>query len=196
MTSFNVQAEELTAHASHLDGLTDRLDTAISAAETVSMSDEAYGLLCSFLPPIVNPMEEEGAKALKAAKEGVTLTADNVRSTARDYQDTDDANAKSLKPFDEAVEVNQSAVALRGVPAVGDGGGAPQQQGTPVMEPQQRATPVLDQVSPVVEPQEQASPVLDQVSPVVEPQQQAVSPAMQVDLLAEPLRPMDRGTPA
>lgn len=168
MTSFNVQAEDLTAHASHLEGLTDRLQTAISAAETVSMSDEAYGLLCSFLPPIVNPTEEEGLNALKAAKEGVTVTADNLRSTARDYQDTDDANAKSLKPFDEAVKVNESAVALRGVPAV-DGGGAPQQQGTPVMEPQQQG---------------------------VSPQHRTAAPAMQGDLQEESLRPTDRGTPA
>jgi hypothetical protein len=136
MTSFNVQAEDLTAHASHLEGLTDRLDTAISAAQAVSMSDEAYGLLCSFLPPIVNPMEEEGMNALKAAKEGITVTADNVRSTAKDYLDTDDANADSFKTFDEAVKVNRSAVALRGVPPVG----TPQQQGTPVLEPE-RGTP-------------------------------------------------------
>lgn len=167
MTSFKVQAEDLTAHASHLEGLTDRLDTAISAAESVSMSDEAYGLLCSFLPPIVNPMEEEGINALKAAKEGVTVTADNVRSTAKDYQDTDDANADSLKPFDEAVKVNRAAVALHGVPAVDSGG--VQHQGTPVAEPQHQG---------------------------FSRQHRAASPAMQGDLRAEPLRPTERGTSA
>lgn len=134
MTSFNVFAEDLTAHASHLDGLTDRLDTAISAAEAVSMSDEAYGILCSFLPPIVNPTEEEGINALKAAREGVSATADNVRDTAKQYQETDDANADSLKPFDEAVKVKQSAVALRGVPATEGGGSAQQQAGSVRMQ--------------------------------------------------------------
>jgi excreted virulence factor EspC (type VII ESX diderm) len=117
--TFEVFAEDLTAHASHLDGLTDRIQTAISAAEQVSMSDEAYGLLCSFLPPIVNPMEQEGMDALKAAKEGVTVTADNVRKTAEQYQETDEAGADSLKPFEEAVRVRESSVALRGVPATG-----------------------------------------------------------------------------
>jgi hypothetical protein len=101
--SFEVFADDLTAHASHLDGLTDRLETAISAAQTVSMSDEAYGLLCSFLPPIVNPMEEEGMNALKAAREGVDTTADNVRTTAAHYQEADDANAESFTPFREAL---------------------------------------------------------------------------------------------
>jgi hypothetical protein len=100
--SFEVVSEELTAHGGHLDGLTDRLNTAVSAAEQVSMSDEAYGLLCSFLPPVINPMEEEGMKALKAASEGVGITADNVRSTAKQYQDTDEGNSESFDPLIEA----------------------------------------------------------------------------------------------
>jgi uncharacterized protein YukE len=94
--SYEVLPEELMAHASHIEGLTDRLQTAISAAETVSMSDDAYGLLCSFLPPIINPMEEEGVQALKAASEGLTITAENVRSTATQYQESDEANAQPL----------------------------------------------------------------------------------------------------
>lgn len=184
MTSFKVQAEDLTAHASHLEGLTDRIDTAISAAESVSMSDEAYGLLCSFLPPIVNPMEEEGLNALKAAKEGVTTTAENVRSTAKDYQETDDANADSLKPFDEAVKVKKSAVALRGVPAVDSAG--MQHEGTPAMQPQQQGTPLA-------EPQQQGTPVEE---PQRQAQQRTATTAMRGDLYAEPLRPTERGTPA
>lgn len=102
--SIEVVTEELTAHASHLDGLVDRLDTALSAAETVSMSDEAYGLLCSFLPPTINPVEEEGMNALKAASEGVNITADNVRATAVQYQDTDDGNSQSFDPLFKAHE--------------------------------------------------------------------------------------------
>ncbi|MBB5154383.1 type VII secretion target [Saccharopolyspora phatthalungensis] len=121
--TFEVHVEELTAHASHLDGLTDRLATAVSAAETVSMSDEAYGLLCSFLPPIVNPMEEEGMNALRAAQEGVSTTADNVRKTAEQYSETDDGSAQSLGQLREAVQVRGDAVALRGVPPVGPAGG-------------------------------------------------------------------------
>jgi hypothetical protein len=96
---YEVKPEELTAHASHLDGLTDRLDTAISAAHTVSMSDKAYGVLCSFLPPIIDPMEQKGVDALKAAKDGISATAGNVRTTANDYHDTDDSNSQSLKPL-------------------------------------------------------------------------------------------------
>lgn len=99
---FGVSPQDLTTHAAHLDGLADRLDTALSAAQQASMSDQAYGLLCSFLPPTVNPTEQEGLRAIRAAGEGVRLTADNVRTTARQYEDDDDRNARSFEPLREA----------------------------------------------------------------------------------------------
>ena len=86
---FKVVSEDLSAHASHLDGLVDRLKTAVSAAETASMSDDSFGLLCAFLPSMINPVEEQGLDALRAAVEGVSATADNVRGVARDYSEVD-----------------------------------------------------------------------------------------------------------
>ncbi|GAA2785692.1 type VII secretion target [Saccharopolyspora taberi] len=185
--SFEVVSEELTAHASHLDGLVDRMDSAIEAAEQVSMADEAYGLLCSFLPPIVNPMEEEGMNALKAASEGISTTADNVRSTAKNYQETDDANSDSFKPLDEAQHSAVPAWRSRDV-GQGGGGGEPaepartaREQGEPLepaMEPRQRAEPLeraltaREQAEPferVVMPAKQAEPA----EPVMEPKERA-----------------------
>src|SRR5687768_9355955 len=104
--SFDVVVDDLRAHASHLDGLRDRLSTAVSAANTVSMSDDAYGLLCSFLPPIVNPMEQEGIDSLNAATEAVGTTAGNVRLAADYYEDSDQANAQ---PFTATLSSAPSA---------------------------------------------------------------------------------------
>ncbi|AOS64449.1 type VII secretion target [Actinoalloteichus hymeniacidonis] len=95
--AYDVVTEDLVAHASHLEALTDRLNTAISAAETVSMSDDAYGLICQFLPPTINPMEEEGIAALQAAVEGVTTSAENVRATADQYDETDNLSQQSFQ---------------------------------------------------------------------------------------------------
>ncbi|MER7015162.1 type VII secretion target [Saccharopolyspora sp. NPDC000359] len=148
--TFQVEAEDLTAHASHLDGLSDRFDTAIDAAQQ-AMSDDAYGLLCSFLPPIINPMEEEGLEALKAAKEGVSTTADNVRQTAKEYQEVDQAGADNFSQFDDAVRVDDSSVALRGVLPVGgpEGGAtvpasAPEQGSEPLQATYRNAAPAQE----------------------------------------------------
>jgi hypothetical protein len=89
---FEVVPDDLVAHASHLDGLVERLNTAVSAANS-AMSDDAYGLLCAFLPPIVNPTGEKAADVLKSAVAGIQTSADNVRTAASSYQEGDDSNA-------------------------------------------------------------------------------------------------------
>lgn len=98
---FEIAADELAAHGSHVDGLSDRLDTALAAARIASMGDEAYGLLCGFLPLIVNPMEDKAVDALEAAVGGMRATADHVRTTARQYTEHDEATAR---PFLRAME--------------------------------------------------------------------------------------------
>jgi len=98
---FELAADELTAHGSHVDGLSDRLDTTLDAARIASMGDEAYGLLCAFVPPIVNPMEQKAVDALKAAVDGMRATAEHVRTTARQYTERDAAIAQ---PFLRATE--------------------------------------------------------------------------------------------
>jgi uncharacterized protein YukE len=105
--SFEVVPDELRAHASHLDGLTDRLSTAADAANTVVMDDEAYGLLCSFLPPIVNATTQQDATdALKAAVEGMSTTADKLRTAATSYDQEDNTNAQ---PFEEQLRSGEAA---------------------------------------------------------------------------------------
>jgi hypothetical protein len=96
--AFEVVGDELQAHASHLDGLMDRLRVVRSAAATVSMSHDAYGLLCSFLPPIINPLERTGGEALEAASGALGATAASVRSSAAAYAADDEASAR---PFGE-----------------------------------------------------------------------------------------------
>jgi excreted virulence factor EspC (type VII ESX diderm) len=91
---FELAAGELTAHGGHVDGLSDRLDTTLDAARVTSMGDEAYGLLCAFVPAVVNPMEARAVDALRAAVDGLRATAEHVRTTARQYTERDEANAQ------------------------------------------------------------------------------------------------------
>ncbi|MEU4252588.1 type VII secretion target [Amycolatopsis sp. NPDC026612] len=93
---FEVEPDDLVAHASHVEGLVDRLNTASSAADT-AMSDHAYGLLCAFLPPIIRPTGEKAKEALTASTEGVRGLADNVKTAAQSYRDGEEGNAQ---PFE------------------------------------------------------------------------------------------------
>ena len=93
---FEVEPDDLVAHASHVESLVDRLNTAGSAADT-AMSDHAYGLLCAFLPPIIRPTGEKAKEALTASTEGVRGLADNVKTAAQSYRDGEESNAQ---PFE------------------------------------------------------------------------------------------------
>lgn len=100
--AFEVVADDLVAHASHLDGLVDRLNTVVSAAATASMDDGSFGLLCAFMPLIVNPMEDKAHDALAASVEGMHTLGDNVRAAATAYREADDTNSEAFVKFSRA----------------------------------------------------------------------------------------------
>ncbi|MEU4247103.1 type VII secretion target [Amycolatopsis sp. NPDC026612] len=99
MTGFGVASEELTVHAGHLDALGSRLADVTAAAGAASMPGNAYGLLCSFLPPFVNPVEDKGKEALAATVEAVRTTAANVRTAAASYQQREDTSAQPFRGY-------------------------------------------------------------------------------------------------
>ncbi|MGP4017552.1 type VII secretion target [Saccharopolyspora sp. 5N708] len=93
MTAFEVEPDDLVAHANHLDGLVDWFTTASQAAD-YALSDDTHGLLCAFLPPIIDPAGEQSKDALSAAVQGTKTTADNVRATASAYREADEGEAQ------------------------------------------------------------------------------------------------------
>jgi len=93
---FGVTPEELRSHASKLQGLGDELGTALDAARQVSMSSEAYGVLCSFFVPIVQTVSEPGVDGLRAAEESMHETAAQINDTAATYESGDTANASAF----------------------------------------------------------------------------------------------------
>ncbi|MEV0678672.1 type VII secretion target [Actinosynnema sp. NPDC050436] len=93
---YSAVPEALRAHGSHLDGLVDRLATAADAARIAGMSGDSYGLLCAFMPLIVNPMEEKAVGALDAAAEGVSDISASIRDTATAYDDQESAHGRTM----------------------------------------------------------------------------------------------------
>jgi hypothetical protein len=93
MTDYQVLPGELRGHAKKLDDLADRLGTALDAARQVSMSDDAYGKICQFLPPLINGLEDQAYDALAAAQNGTSETATKIRYTADEYGRREDDNA-------------------------------------------------------------------------------------------------------
>lgn len=112
--SYEVEPDDLVAHASHLDGLVDRLDSVQQAAD-YAMSDDAYGLLCSFLPPIISPTGEKAKEAIVASSEGVQTISDNVRKASDGYREAEHASKDPLEKKQKALEGMNVTPAMHGV---------------------------------------------------------------------------------
>jgi len=102
-SGFQLVSEDLRAHSVHLDGLVDRLNQVVSAASSVSVDSSAYGILCAFLPPVVNATTQQRASdTIGAAVKGMASTADNIRTAAASYAQQDQ---NAAAPF-EGVDLN------------------------------------------------------------------------------------------
>ncbi|SDK87807.1 Excreted virulence factor EspC, type VII ESX diderm [Glycomyces sambucus] len=100
---FEVVTDDLRSHASNIDSVRERFDAVLSAIDTIAQDDEAYGIICQFLPPILANRQEEQKELTTMAQENLQLLADAVRTTADDYDSLDEAVASSYRSIEEGI---------------------------------------------------------------------------------------------
>jgi len=98
---YEVLTDELGTHAGKVDGLAERLQTAVDAARQVSMDNSAFGVICQPFALMLDPFERMGVQALEAAKESVSGTAGSVRTAATKYEGQDEGTAQAVKTMGE-----------------------------------------------------------------------------------------------
>ncbi|GLZ37562.1 type VII secretion target [Actinokineospora sp. NBRC 105648] len=98
---YGLTATELDAHASHVDGVADQLNTALSAATAVALPTGAYGVICQFFPPLLDPVEQYGIDAITESVTAMTDNAAGIRGNAENYRtmesDTADAFDRGVR---------------------------------------------------------------------------------------------------
>jgi hypothetical protein len=90
---FEVVTDDLRTHAANIDAVRQRFDAVLSAIDTVAQDNEAYGIICQFLPPILSNRQDEQKELTTMAQENLQLLAEAVRGTADDYDAVDEAVA-------------------------------------------------------------------------------------------------------
>ncbi|MDQ2882877.1 MAG: ESX-1 secretion-associated protein [Actinomycetota bacterium] len=93
---YEVLTEALREHAKKVDQVSDRLAQAVDAAREMNLPTDAYGTYCQVLPMMLNPLQHLATTALDSSLKRLSSAAANVRATAVDYADIDDANAMTL----------------------------------------------------------------------------------------------------
>ncbi len=93
---FGVTPEALAAHCTELEAVRSALAQALDAARTVSLPGDAYGVICQFFPPLIDPVKAEGMDTLSAGVDAVARAIDGVGTTAAEYQRVEDGNRDSF----------------------------------------------------------------------------------------------------
>jgi Excreted virulence factor EspC, type VII ESX diderm len=87
-----VNSAALVSHAGAVDRVADGLTTAGRAGEAVRTGTGAYGVLCHFVPVLLNGLQQAVVDGMTTAAGSVHDTADRLRSVAAAY-DAADGNA-------------------------------------------------------------------------------------------------------
>ena len=99
---FDVEPETLIAHAGHLDEIRDRFDSILSAIDSIEQDNEAYGIICQFLPPVLAARQEDQREFTTMAQENLELLAQALLDTADAYKVVDEEAAdEQAKLLDE-----------------------------------------------------------------------------------------------
>lgn len=92
MTSpdISISPEAIRQHASHIAAFTNDFGLAVSAANSVAMDDDAYGVICSFLPKLfINSLEDQAIAGVKACDDLVSGAASALELVADMIEETE-----------------------------------------------------------------------------------------------------------
>jgi hypothetical protein len=95
---FEVDAEQIRAHARNVETLSSRFDAVKAASAHIVQDDSAYGLLCSWIPAILEGRHQRQDELIAYVEENLSLVVQGLRKTADNYDSADaDADATVRK---------------------------------------------------------------------------------------------------
>jgi hypothetical protein len=92
-----VDASQLRRHAANLQSLRDSFAAVESASSFISHDSAAYGLLCSWLPPMLAARHHRQNELTAFVAENLNLLAEDLHAAATDYESTDTRSATTIR---------------------------------------------------------------------------------------------------
>jgi hypothetical protein len=97
VSGFNVEAEQLRAHAGSIDAIKQRFGKVKSASSHITGDDQAYGLLCGWISGVLEGRHTEVDEVIAQVESNLELVAKELRASADTYTAADDGNADRIK---------------------------------------------------------------------------------------------------
>jgi len=97
----DVVTDDLVTHAANIDALRERFGAILGAIDSVAQDNEAYGIICQFLPPILADRQSEQKELTSMAQENLELLAQALRSTAEAYEAADESTSQEHQSIED-----------------------------------------------------------------------------------------------
>jgi hypothetical protein len=97
VTGFNVEAEQLRAHAGSIDAIKQRFAKVKSASSHIMADDQAYGLLCGWISGVLEGRHTEIDAVIATVENNLELVAKELRASADTYVAADQDNADRVR---------------------------------------------------------------------------------------------------
>jgi hypothetical protein len=94
---FSVDAEQLRAHAARIDAIQQRFGAVRAASAAISQDDSAYGMLCAWMPGILEKRHTRQDQLYAYVAENLRLAADALIRTGQDYDEADEGAAQRIR---------------------------------------------------------------------------------------------------
>lgn len=101
---FEVDPEQLNAHASTVDAFAGRADTAVDAGAHVTSLDDAYGLFCRPFADLLKDPQQRGVDTLTETATVMHETVSKLRESASAYQQVEDEVLARIEALLEMLE--------------------------------------------------------------------------------------------
>lgn len=98
-----VLASELETHASSVGDCLKVVNDAQGASKHVKLGNDAYGLLCQWLPPILSGKHDTFDSLLSKAEKILEQDATNLRIASADFTQVDTANGAAVDKVGEGL---------------------------------------------------------------------------------------------
>lgn len=94
---FLVDPAQLRRHVSNLEAVRARFGAVKAASGHIAQDSGAYGMLCSWLPAILEGRHQRQDGLVAYVEENLSLAADALSSVARVYEDVDAVSADRIR---------------------------------------------------------------------------------------------------
>jgi hypothetical protein len=94
---FQVDTAQIRRHVGNLEAVRARFSAVRSASSHIAQDDGAYGLLCSWLPAVMEGRHRRQDDLVAFVEENLSLAADALTAAAAEYDETDNRVAGAVR---------------------------------------------------------------------------------------------------